>query len=107
MSQSPTKQLEVAGAAAEDDRCEWTLDLKSDSFEGVMREISAGFESERAAFEREFLTKFRELRRPITKEIIDTVNSGRAAIEVVNEFFDKAIVEVIGFMQGRREVCAY
>jgi myosin heavy subunit len=104
MSQSPTKQLDAAGGAAEDDYGEWSIDLKSNAFEGAMKEISSGFELERAAFEREFLTKFRELRRPITKEIIDTVNSGRAAIEVVNEFFDKAIVEVMGFMHGRREL---
>jgi hypothetical protein len=104
MAQSPTKQLEAADGCGEDDYGEWSLDLKSNAFEGAMSEVSTVFESERAAFEREFLTKFRELRRPITKEIIDTVNSGRAAVEVVNEFFDKAVVEVMGFMQGRRQL---
>jgi hypothetical protein len=104
MSQSPTKQLETADSRAEDDYGQWSLDLKSSAFEGAMNEISTGFESERAAFEREFLSKFRELRRPVTKEIIDAVNSGRAAVEVVNEFFDKAIVEVMDFMHGRRQL---
>jgi hypothetical protein len=104
MSQSPTKQLDSAESRAEDDYGEWAMDLKSNAFEGAMNEISSGFENERAAFEREFLTKFRELRRPVTKEIIDAVNSGRAAVEVVNEFFDKAIVEVMGFMHGRRQI---
>jgi chromosome segregation ATPase len=104
MAQSPTKQLESAEGRAEDDYSEWALDLKSNAFQGAMNEISSGFEGERATFEREFLTKFRELRRPVTKEIIDAVNSGRAAVEVVNDFFDKAVAEVMGYMQGRRQL---
>jgi hypothetical protein len=104
MAQSPTKQIVAAEGRSEDDYGEWALDLKSNAFEGAMNDISSGFESERALFEREFLTKFRELRRPVTKEIIDAVNSGRAAVEVVNDFFDKAIAEVMGFMHGRRQL---
>jgi chromosome segregation ATPase len=104
MAQSPTKQIVAAEGRGEDDYGEWALDLKSNAFEGAMNDISSGFESERAVFEREFLTKFRELRRPVTKEIIDAVNSGRAAVEVVNDFFDKAIAEVMGFMHGRRQL---
>ena len=104
MALSPTKQLDGAGGGAEDDYAEWSLELKSNAFEGAMKEISSGFEGERAAYEREFLTKLRELRRPITKEIIDTVNSGRPAVEVVNDYFDKTIAEVVGFMHGRRQL---